>query len=401
MQDQPQRLLITNARVITPVQTWERGWLLVEDGRIRWMAPGMPPGMASGTPPDFAGGAPVLEIDAGGAALLPGFIDLHVHGAVGYELMDASLEGLREMTAFYARHGVTGVLPTSWTAAPDDLRRVLDVARRAMEEPDPRGAQILGVHMEGPFLNPARCGAQDARFIRAATPAEALPYLETGLVRLITLAPEMEGSPWLIEECQRRGVTVSAGHTSAGYDLLRDLSRRGVRQVTHCFNAMDPLNHRSPGTVGAALSLPELACELIADNVHIHPAVQKILVDVKGPHGVILVTDGLRGAGLPEGEYDIGGRRVAFRDGAARLLDGTLAGSILTLDRALQHVIANTGRPLEALWPMSSLNAARALGLSARKGSLETGKDADLVLLDGAFQVQLTVVGGRVVYRAN
>jgi N-acetylglucosamine-6-phosphate deacetylase len=391
--NQSQRLLIYNARVVTITGAWNPGWLLVEGRQIRLMAPG--------TPPDFPEGSLTARIDAGGDLLLPGFIDLHVHGAMGYELMDASLEGLRAMTSFYAIHGVTGVLPTSWTAGREDLQKLLEAAGEAMKDPNPQGAAILGVHMEGPFLNPARCGAQDKRFIRPATPEEALPYLETGIVRLITLAPEIEGNTWLISECQRRGVTVSAGHTSAGYDLLRDLAHRGVRQVTHCFNAMDGLNHRTPGTVGAAMSVPEISCELIADNVHIHPAVQKILIDVKTPASVILVTDGLRGAGLPEGDYDIGGRIVSFKTGAARLQDGTLAGSILTLDRALKHVVANTGRPVEALWPMSSLNAARAIGLSASKGSLEVGKDADLVLLDDDYHVRLTVVEGRVVFQSD
>ena len=391
MTNDEQRLLITNARMITPIGTWQPGWLLVEGRQIRLMAPG--------APPDFPQGSLTEQIDAGGSILLPGFIDLHVHGGMGYELMDASLEGLRAMTRYYAQHGVTGVTPTTWTASPEDLTRVLEAVQQAGPHPSEDGATILGVHMEGPFLNPARCGAQDTRFIRPATPEEALPYLDSGLVRLITLAPEMEGSQWLIAECQRRGVRVSAGHTSAGYELLQRLALHGVRQVTHCFNAMDALHHRQPGTVGAALSLPELSCELIADNVHVHPAVQKILIDVKTPSGVILVTDGLRGAGLSAGTYDIGGRTVSFETGAARLPDGTLAGSILTVERALQNVVINSGRPVEELWPMSSLNAARAIGLAARKGSLEVGKDADLVLLDDQFQVRLTVVEGKVVYR--
>lgn len=385
-------LLIFNARIVTPAGPWEPGWLLAGDGVIRAMAPG--------DPPDFPEGAVDRRIDAGGGLLLPGFIDLHVHGAVGHEVMDASLDGLAAMAAFYASHGVTGFLPTTWTAAPEELRRVLAVVGQAMRSSLP-GAAVLGAHMEGPFLNPARCGAQDTRFIRAATPEEALPYLETGVVRLITLAPEMEGSRWLIEACRQRGVTVSAGHTSAGYELLAELSGRGVRQVTHCFNAMDGLNHRAPGTVGAALSLDALSCELIADNVHVHPAVQKILVAAKTPARVILVTDALRGAGLPEGAYDIGGRVVTFGGGAARLPDGTLAGSILTMDRALKNLVANTGRPLEELWPASSLNAARAIGLAARKGSLETGKDADLALLDRDLTVRLTVVGGEIAYQID
>jgi N-acetylglucosamine-6-phosphate deacetylase len=173
---------------------------------------------------------------------------------------------------------------------------------------------------------------------------------------------------------------------------------RGVSHVTHTFNAMQPLGQREPGTVGAALTLPELCCELIADNVHVHPAAQKILVDSKTPAGVILITDSIRPAGLPQGDYVLDERPVNNRTGAVRLQDGTLAGSVLTMERALQNVCAATGRPLAEMWPTSSLNAARAIGLSSCKGSLEVGKDADLVLLDDAFKVHLTIAQGEIVF---
>jgi len=173
----------------------------------------------------------------------------------------------------------------------------------------------------------------------------------------------------------------------------------GVSQVTHTFNAMQGLGHREPGTVGAALTMPQLSCELIADNIHVHPAAQKILVDAKTPAGVILITDAVRPAGLPASEYVLDNRTVNTHSGAVRLADGTLAGSILTMERALQNICSATGRPLTEMWPASSLNAARAIGLSARKGSLEVGKDADLVLLDDAFTVHLTIVQGEIVFQ--
>lgn len=197
----------------------------------------------------------------------------------------------------------------------------------------------------------------------------------------------------------KRGITVSAAHTTASYEQMQTAVARGVSQVTHTFNAMEGLGHREPGTVGAALTMPQLLCELIADNVHVHPAAQKILVDAKTPAGVILITDAIRPAGLPAGDYILDERPVNNRTGAVRLANGTLAGSILTMERALQNICSSTGRLLTEMWPVSSLNAARSIGISDRKGSLEAGKDADLVLLDEAFQVHLTIAQGQIVYQ--
>jgi N-acetylglucosamine-6-phosphate deacetylase len=312
--------------------------------------------------------------------------------------MDASPSGLEEMARFYASHGVTSFLATTWTASRDSIRKALELVE-GMQGPIQNGATLLGVHLEGPYLHPARCGAQDVRLIRRAEQEEALEFLDSGVIRLLALAPEFEENLWLVDECVRRGITVSAAHTTANYEQMQTAAAHGVTQVTHTFNAMQGLGHREPGTVGAALTIPQISCELIADNIHVHPAVQKILVDVKTPSGVILITDAIRAAGLPEGEYMLDERSVNIREGAVRLADGTLAGSILTMERALQNLCAATGRPLSKLWVTSSLNAARAIGVSSRKGSLEIGKDADLVLLDESFHVRLTVAQGEVVYR--
>ena len=383
------RILITNADLYSPAGRWQPGWLLVEGRAIRALGPGQPPA--------YAPGALDRSIDAQGRALLPGFIDLHVHGAMGHEAMDASLSGLQEMARFYARHGVTAFLATTWTAKREAIQAVLDLARSSTGAVD-GGARLLGVHLEGPYLNPARCGAQDTAQIRRASPDEYEAFLDSGVVRLMAVAPEFPENLELVDACARGGVTVSAGHTAATYAEMQIAVQHGVRQVTHCFNAMTGLAHREPGTVGAAMSLAEIRCELIADNIHVHPAVQKILVEVKGPQGVILITDAIRGAGLPDGEYVESGRTVSIRDGAARLADGTLAGSILTMNRALRNVIHASGRPLAEAWPMSSLNAARAIGAAASKGSLEVGKDADLVLLDEDFEAALTMVEGQIVW---
>jgi len=383
------RMLFHNTRLFTPRHPGRIGWLLMENGKIK--------SIGFGEVPQFSTDASMQRIDAEGKALLPGFIDLHVHGAVGHEVMDASVAGLEEMARFYASHGVTSFLATTWTASREAIRKALELVEE-MQGPIQGGATLLGVHLEGPYLNPARCGAQDVRQIRRAEREEALEFLENGVIRLLALAPEYDENLWLIDECVKRGITVSAAHTAASYEQMQRAVAHGVTQVTHTFNAMQGLGHREPGTVGAALTIPQISCELIADNIHVHPAVQKILLDVKSPSGVILITDAIRAAGLPAGEYMLDERPVNIQDGAVRLPDGTLAGSILTMERALQNLCAAAGRPLEELWVTSSLNAARAIGISSHKGSLEAGKDADFVLLDDSFNVQLTVAQGEVVF---
>ncbi len=383
-------LLIHNAHLFSPHGVFRPGWLLAVGGKICDLG---------------AGSAPVAktsqageQINAAGNALLPGFMDLHVHGAIGQDVMDADPRGLHAMARFFATHGVTAFLPTTWSAGRQEILAALAAIGQVVGRVQ-GGATILGAHLEGPYLNPAKCGAQDARHIRRTDQQEAREFLDTGLVRLLALAPEYEENLWLVEECARRGICVAIGHTVADYAPVQAAVRRGARQVTHCYNAMTGLDHRQPGTVGAAMALPELCCELIADNIHVHPLAQKILLDVKGLAGVVLVTDAIRGTGLPAGEYAMGDRRVIIREGAVHLPDGTLAGSILTMELALKNIQAASGRPLAELWQLTSRNAARQIGISASKGSLEVGKDADLVLLDEDYNVHLTVVAGEVVYR--
>jgi N-acetylglucosamine-6-phosphate deacetylase len=386
------RLLIKNARVYGPDRVADPGWLLTEGRQIV--------GMGYGRPPRFDGDQSIRTVDAQGRHLLPGFIDLHVHGAVGHEVMDASADGLRAMAGCFAQHGVSGFLPTTWTASPDATQRALDTIAGVLG-PVAKGASILGAHLEGPYLNVAKCGAQDPRYIRLADPAETDALLGRGFVHLLALAPEYAENLRLVDDCVRRGVAVSIAHTSATYEQVLEAVEHGASQMTHAFNAMTGFGHRDLGTAGAMLALPQLRAELIADTVHVHPAAMRVLVAAKGTADVILITDAIRAAGMPDGDYRIDSRTVTVRDGAVRLPDGTLAGSVLTMDVALRNIVAATGLPLRELWPLTSLNAARAIGVSARKGSLEVGKDADLVLLNDQFQVQLTVAEGTVVYEAD
>lgn len=380
-------LLIRNAAVMRSTGLQDRGWLLADEGRIR--------AIGAGEAPDF-GGAEI--VDADGLMLLPGFVDLHFHGAMGHDAMDGQPEAIRGMARFAARHGVTAILPTTSTDSRERIHAAL-AAVAACVGSQLDGAAVLGAHLEGPFLNVAKCGAQSVEHIRRADPAEAHAYLEMNVLRLVSLAPEYPENHWLIDECVKRGITVSAAHTAATYEQMQAAFLRGVSHATHTFNAMVGLHHREPGTVGAVLTASQVTCELIADNIHVHPAVMQVLLAAKGDNGVVLVTDAIRGAGLPDGAYEVDARTVTIREGVVRLPDGTLAGSVLTMDRAVYNLMRATGRPLESVWKASSLNAARAIGVADRKGSLDVGKDADMVLVDRDVNVHLTVVEGRVVYR--
>lgn len=380
-------MLIHNARVVTPGGVWPNGWLLCRERQIAMMG--------AGDAPHFEG---EQIIDAQGLVLLPGMIDVHVHGSMGCEAMDADAEGLRKMARFFAEHGVTAFLATTWTGSGERIKAALATIAHVTGRVD-GGATILGAHLEGPYLDAQHCGAQDTHHIRRADHAEALAFLEYGVIRLLALAPEFKENEWLIGECVRRGITVSAAHTNATYEDIRRAVRLGLTQSTHTYNAMHGLHHREMGTLGAALTMPEIRCELIADNIHVHPAAQLLLWMAKGRDGVILITDAVRGAGLPDGTtYLQDGRQVSVR-GAIYLPDGTLSGSAITLDKAAANFIAATGQPLTAIWQATSLNAARAIGVAHRKGSIAQGLDADLILMDDHAHVYMTIVEGEVVYQ--
>ncbi|MFO7254306.1 N-acetylglucosamine-6-phosphate deacetylase [Limnochorda sp.] len=340
------------------------------------------------------------EIHTEGGYLCPGFIDVHLHGGGGADVMDASPGALSQLARTHARHGTVAFLPTTVTAPYEQLHRVLEAVEEtagAREE----GAELLGVHLEGPHLNPARAGAQNPEFLTPPSLPEMQALLERfpGRVRWVTVAPELEGARELIQYLREAGVVVSIGHSDATYEQAMVAFQWGISHATHTFNGMNPLHHRAPGVPGAVLTAPGVSAEIIADGFHIHPGVARLLWQVKGPDRLLLVTDAMRATDLPDGRYDLGGLEVDVVGGAARLAgQETLAGSTLTLERAVAWMVEAVGLSLAEAVQLASLNPARRLGVAHRLGSLEVGKDASLVLLDDALRVRLTLRQGELIY---
>jgi N-acetylglucosamine-6-phosphate deacetylase len=393
MTDHPKNaMLIHDARIITPERTIDHGWLLIQDGLIV--------DIETGSPSEVKIERTLELYHARGQTVIPGFIDIHVHGAVGHDSMDASPEGFAAMASFFSRHGVTGFLAATWTKPFENIYRALKAIDKAHHHPS-RGAILIGAHLEGPFLNPEFSGAQDRTQIHPASAHEFKQLLDTGIVRLITCAPEIIENQKLIKECMSRGIVVSIGHSNASYDETLQAVEMGARSITHCFNAMRPFHHREPGILGAAFLHPDLSCELIVDRIHVHPAAVRMLVAARGLERIILVTDAIRACGLADGIYDLDGRTINVQDGKVLLDNGTIAGSVLTMDAALRNFMEITGKGIEESWRTVSWNPARLLSLDKRKGTVEIGKDADLVVLSGDGAVLATIIDGRMVYKTG
>lgn len=341
--------------------------------------------------------------DVRGHYLAPGLIDLHTHGIAGADTMDAASEALALMASRYAAHGVTAFLATTMTQSLDNTLAAIHATRAFMDAQHAgvaSGAAVLGLHLEGPWLSQQYKGAQNALYLATPDLATVRRIVDEGggTIVVVSLAPELPEAEAAIAALRRRGVYVSIAHTAASYDDVARAVALGATQVTHCFNGMSPLHHRQPGTVGAALLHDELNAELIADGVHVHPAVMRLLLRVKGRDRVMLVTDSMSATELADGVYDLGGQAVHVRDGQARLASGSLAGSTLTLDRAVRNAVALCGAPLHDAVYMATAVPAGAIGLGERKGRLAAGYDADLVVLDADVQPVRTLVAGRTIW---
>ena len=376
---------IVNGKIILPDSIVE-GRALLFDEKIAGLSETVPEGAEI--------------IDAKGRYVAPGLVDIHIHGYLGEDTSDGSVEGIRKMAEGIVKNGVTAWLPTTMTVSYDDLRRAFNAVRALMDKKNnPKGAQIMGVHAEGPFINPSKKGAQAVEYIR---PADA-PFLieNSDVIRIVTIAPEMPGALDCIREVtEKTSILVSMGHTAANYETAKAGIEAGVRHATHLFNAMTPLNHRDPGVVGASLADDRVSTELIADTFHISPDLFGLVAKVKG-NNLILITDCTRAGGLEDGEYTLGGQPIFVKGIECRLADGTIAGSVLKLNNAIRNMRDHTSLPLEQIVRMASINAARCIGLDKTKGSLEAGKDADIILADENFAVSETIIAGETVWAAE
>jgi N-acetylglucosamine-6-phosphate deacetylase len=391
-------IIICMRTLLTAPRLWNGSTLIdhpvvaIEDGRIVSIA-----SRESGALP-VQPQARILDFPS--ATLAPAFFDVHIHGAAGHDVMEATPEALNAIGSFLASRGTGSFLATTVTAPLDKTLRALSGLARLLEQPPaPAQARPLGIHLEGPFLSHAKCGVQPVEHLLAPDIAvfDRLFDAAEGHVRLMTLAPELPGAAELTAHATSRGVRISVGHSNANAAETRAAIAAGAISATHTFNAMRPLDHREPGILGTVLTTDSLFAELICDGIHTAPEIVKLWWKAKGPERAILVTDAMSAAGMPDGEYQLGGFAVQVANGRA-MARGVLAGSVLTLDRALTNFIAFTGAPLPQALRLLTANPAAMTGLADRTGSLIVGQPAHLVAVDGTGKLVASVVNGQTAF---
>jgi len=373
---------LRNARVVLSDRVIERGSLQIVGDQIASVGDGIADGF-----------------DLEGTTLLPGFIDAHIHGAVGVDVMTASAGDLQQVSTFLASQGVTAWLPTFVPAADPEYQAAVASIEKASEG---GGARIVGLHYEGPFVNSAQCGALHTEYFKTydnPTVLDLLPVPQTSAtVKLITLAPEIDGGISLIKELQKRGWVISIGHTRANESILDQAATAGARHMTHFMNAMPQLHHRQPGPVGWGLSRDDVTCDVIADGIHLHPLTLRVLMKAKGSRGLSLISDAIAAAGKGDGDYQIWGETITVKAGRTSNAKGSIAGSVITMWDAVRTMRSLGATDIE-IGRIASTNPARLLRLDHECGAIEVGKRADLVALDEQGNVRLTVVGGNIVFQ--
>lgn len=390
------RFTLRNARLIDAATDLARGAISINGSRIE--------AVESEDDQDAHHRVPQPDtiIDAQGMIIMPGFIDVHTHGGGGYNLHTTRADEIRDFARWAPTTGVTSFL-IAVVGVPGSMpTQQLQAAVKAIETCG-EGAEPLGIHLEGPYINVARRGAHPPAWLRLPNESETetLLAVSNGHLRLITIAPELPGAPAMIRRLVEAGVTVSMGHTDATYEQAKKAIELGVTHVTHCFNAMRPLLHRAPGPLAALAEASWVRGELIADGVHVHPAAMHALVKMLGPERTIIITDALAGAGLDDATFEFAGQPAHVIHGAAHLDDGTITGSVLTLDQALRNVLHMTGVSLSQAAGMLTFNPARSAQVAQRKGCLQAGYDADLTIFDQSMTLQATICRGEVAYATD
>ncbi|CVY23975.1 N-acetylglucosamine-6-phosphate deacetylase [Staphylococcus hominis] len=375
--------VITNGRIYTEAQVIEKGYLVVENGKISDIQKG-----------DYKGH--LNQIDVAGKHVLPGFIDIHIHGGYGEDAMDASYDGLNHLAKQLLSEGTTTFLATTMTQSDENIEKALNNIVACYENQTlGEAAEIGGVHLEGPFISEHKVGAQNPKYVQRPTVEKIRHFQEVakGLIKIITFAPEVKGAHETLNEL-RDDIIFSMGHTVATFEEANEAVERGAKHVTHLYNAATPFEHRNPGVFGAAWTNQSLNTEIIGDGIHSHPAAVDIAYKQKGHTHMYLITDAMRAKGMKDGEYDLGGQNVIVKGKEARLENGALAGSILKMNEGLHNLIQFTHDSLDHLWRVASLNQAIALNIDKQKGSLSIGKDADIVIVDDHIQVDTTIKVG-------
>lgn len=376
-------MLIKNCKIIY-LDKIENGSILIQKGRIKEINP---------TNYDYEN-----VLDANGLYVSPGFIDVHIHGAGGCDTMDGTSKSINTIAKTIIKHGTTAFTPTTMTVSIEDIRKSLS-AIKDFKEGNSDGAHVLGVHLEGPFVSPKAIGAQNPNYI---LPPSIPTYNEIvkdyeNIIISITLAPEVEGAKELIEYLSSKGITCSLGHTSATYEEAIEAIKCGASHSTHLFNAMSPFTHRNPGVVGAIFDT-NITTETISDGIHISYPALRIAYKQKGTHNALLVSDAMMACCMPDGDYSLGGQSVTVANGEARLKNGALAGSVLTLDKAVRNVYKNSDLPLHEIIKMASYNGAKHCKVHDHKGQIKEGYDADLIFFDDDINIKKVVILGKEVY---
>ena len=381
-------LIIKNVRIIFKDQIISNGQLLVRDGKIAAI---------TREKLDESG---CSVIDGKGLYVSPGFIDIHNHGNSGCDVMDATVDSLEKIARFHVKNGVTGFLATTMTDSYDVTIHAIENAVEYSKLTDTRGSQMLGLYLEGPYFSTKKKGAQTEKYISAIHMDELKNYVDCGkgMVKVVALAPELEKSKEAITYLVENGIAVSAGHSYATYAEAMAGIENGISEATHMFNGMRGFDHREPGIVGACLLDDRVTCEMICDGIHLHPAAMQVIVRMKGNEKVALISDSIRANGIPDGVYDYIDTKITIKNNEVRLPDGTLAGSTLSLNRAVRNLVKMTGVDLPTAVRMASLNPARQIKMSDTKGSIEIGKDADLILFDDDVNIKRTIVKGETLY---